>query len=417
MASFPKIALVYDRYKKASAKHPAPIEVRVTYERRQKYIRTGVEVRPKEWKKESICNRSDAAILNKKLEGIVAEVNQVLLDMQEEHNINIFSIPERIERKRKGIVTFYDFIRERADVREYDKAEGTKKRYERFVSSFREYGKIRDFKDITESSLISYDSYLTSTGLKTYSRWANYHRFLNSFIIDAIGAGYMTVNPYRRIKIERGKEYGIDKYLTPEEFKKIQRVELPTESLQKVRDVFVFQTYTCLSYTDLKDFSAEKIVETKGMKVYTGHREKTGKGFTIPLLHAAMEILKKYNYKLPVISNVKYNQYLKVVAQAAGIDKPVSTHWARHTGATMLLNAGIPMQVVSKICGHSSTRITEQVYAKLLDETVVETIQTNMPQIHKVTSISLYIYSRPLGHRDYFLSHLRAVLYASSERV
>jgi site-specific recombinase XerD len=72
---------------------------------------------------------------------------------------------------------------------------------------------------------------------------------------------------------------------------------------------------------------------------------------------------------------VKYNEYLKIVAQASGIDKPLSTHWARHTGATLLLNEGVPMQIVSKICGHSSTKITEQVYAKLLDETVVDAIQ------------------------------------------
>ena len=83
----------------------------------------------------------------------------------------------------------------------------------------------------------------------------------------------------------------------------------------------------------------------------------------------------KYNNKLPVISNVKYNQYLKVIAQAAGIDKPVSTHYARHTGATLLLNEGIDMRIISKICGHSSTKITEQVYAKLLDETVVDAIK------------------------------------------
>lgn len=69
-----------------------------------------------------------------------------------------------------------------------------------------------------------------------------------------------------------------------------------------------------------------------------------------------------------------YLEVSKIIAQAAGIDKPVSTHWARHTGATMLLNEGIDMQIVSKICGHSSTKITEQVYAKLLDETVVDAI-------------------------------------------
>ena len=109
------------------------------------------------------------------------------------------------------------------------------------------------------------------------------------------------------------------------------------------------------------------------MKVYTGSREKTDVSFTIPLLTPALNILKKYQNKLPVPSDQKYNEYLKVVALAAGINKPLSSHWARHTGATLLLNeGGMDMRIVSKICGHSSTRITEQVYAKLLDETVVD---------------------------------------------
>ena len=96
--------------------------------------------------------------------------------------------------------------------------------------------------------------------------------------------------------------------------------------------------------------------------------------FTIQLLKPALDILHKYNNKLPLISNVKYNAYLKVVAQYAGIDRPITTHWARHTGATLMLNEGILMNIISRICGHSNTKITESVYAKLLDETIVEAL-------------------------------------------
>jgi integrase len=149
---------------------------------------------------------------------------------------------------------------------------------------------------------------------------------------------------------------------------------MPTKSLERVRDVFIFQTYTCLSYTDLKKFDARLIQEIKGMKVYLGSRQKTDKPFTIPILSPAWDVIMKYEGKLPLISNPKYNEYLKVVAQSAGIDKPLSSHWARHTGATMLLNEGVDMRIVSKICGHSSTKITEQSYAKLLDETVIEAV-------------------------------------------
>ena len=102
------------------------------------------------------------------------------------------------------------------------------------------------------------------------------------------------------------------------------------------------------------------------------------------MVHFSIRVyIRKYNGKLPIISNVKYNEYLKVIAMAAKIDKPVSSHWARHTGATLLLNEGVEMKIVSKICGHSSTRITEQVYAKLLDETVIDKMAEFEKQISK----------------------------------
>lgn len=105
--------------------------------------------------------------------------------------------------------------------------------------------------------------------------------------------------------------------------------------------------------------------------MYMGKRAKTGKDFCFVLLSPAVEILHKYFGRLPIISNQRYNSYVKMVVQAAGIDKPVTTHWARHTGATLLLNAGVSMDVVAKVLGHSSTAITRKIYAKMLEETVV----------------------------------------------
>lgn len=154
----------------------------------------------------------------------------------------------------------------------------------------------------------------------------------------------LSKNPYDWININKDKSRtGIDKYLTFEEFKKIKESPMPTLCLEKVRDLFVFQTYTCLRYSDLAAFDSNRIQKINGMPVYLGDSIKTTKRFTIPLLTPAIEILNKYNGKLPIISNVKYNLYLKNVAQAAGIDKALSTHWARHTGATMLLNEGAEM--------------------------------------------------------------------------
>lgn len=371
--STPRLQLIYNRMHRLSKRGLAPIELRITYNRKQKYLGTGISVSPKQWRNNHIVNHVEAELLNQKLDTLIIDVRKILL---KEEYIDIYAIPKELEKLQSNNISFLDFCKKRAEVRKYNKSTDTQQRYDRFIRLFKQYNQITTFEDITEESILKYDKYLSSKGMKPYSKWNNYHRFLNSFINDAIDEGYFKRNPYKWINIDKDKNTnGYKRCLTPEEFQRIKRVRLSTKSLQQVRDVFVFQTYTCLSYADLKDFDIKSLQSVKGMRVYIGNRDKTGKQFTIPMLKPALEILHKYGDRLPVISNVKYNEYLKIVAQAADIDKPISTHWARHTGATLLLNEGLPMQIVSKICGHSSTKITEQVYAKLLDETVVEAVK------------------------------------------
>ena len=374
MNSTPLVALVFNRRHTATTTKEAAVELRVSYQKEQKYMSTGVRLLPKHWRRGMVINRVDAIQLNQTLEKLVVDVRKVILQMMDDGNIDIFSIPDKLKRLRSGNLTFLDFCDTRMKIRQYGKAVDSQERYTRFMKFFRSWGKIVEFEDITDLNIIALDEHLAARGLKPYSKWNNYHRFLNSFILDAIDEGYVKRNPYKWVRIEKEKSKGgIGKYLSPQEFAKVRDMKLPTESLQRVRDLFVFQTYTCLSYVDLSTFDAEKIEKVKGMKVYIGTRAKTSQTFTIPLLKPALAILKKYNNHLPIISNVKYNEYLKVVAQNASIDKPVSSHWARHTGATLLLNSGdVPMNIVQHILGHASQRMTEQVYAKRLDESIVD---------------------------------------------
>lgn len=374
MNSTPLVALVFNRRHTATTTKEAAVELRVSYQKEQKYMSTGVRLLPKHWRRGMVINRVDAIQLNQTLEKLVVDVRKVILQMMDDGNIDIFSIPDKLKRLRSGNLTFLDFCDTRMKIRQYGKAVDSQERYTRFMKFFRSWGKIVEFEDITDLNIIALDEYLAARGLKPYSKWNNYHRFLNSFILDAIDEGYVKRNPYKWVRIEKEKSKGgIGKYLSPQEFAKVRDMDLPTESLQRVRGLFVFQTYTCLSYVDLNSFDAEKIEKVKGMKVYIGTRAKTSQTFTIPLLKPALAILKKYNNHLPIISNVKYNEYLKVVAQNASIDKPVSSHWARHTGATLLLNSGdVPMNIVQHILGHASQRMTEQVYAKRLDESIVD---------------------------------------------
>jgi site-specific recombinase XerD len=373
---FPKINLIYNRYKNASDTKPAVVEIRVTYNYQQKYFNTGVWLYPNQWKKGKITNCEDIVHISKVLDTQVSSIKEVLLEMLEENAIDLKYIQDRLNQKSLEKITFIEYCEQRATVRKYGKEKDTQERYDRFIKTFSTWGTIKTFNDVQDSTIIAYDQYLAKQGMTTYSKWQNYHRFLNSFILDAVADGLLSRKPYKWINIEKGKNFsGINKCLTPEEFKVLKEAKMPTDCLEKVKDLFVFQTYTCLRYSDLARFNSNNITTINGIEVYKCVQKKTSKVATIPLLKPAMDILDKYRGFLPIISNVKYNEYLKVVAQASGINKPLSTHWARHTGATILLNEGVDMRIVSKICGHSSLKITEQVYAKLLDETVVKAIQ------------------------------------------
>lgn len=372
----PIVGFIYNRYHKASAMQDAVVEVRVYFQRKAKYMSTRIRLLPNEWKNGRVVNRVDAIILNKQLDQLLIDIRKVIYEMYEEGNIDIDAIPARLLAKQKPRVAFLEFCEKRAEIRKYGKSPDSKERYERFLKFLKEYGKFRTFYDLTEQKVMELDRFLKKkNNMKAKSRWNNYHRFLNSFIMDAQKEGLIQLNPYDRVKIEKGNDYdGIEKCLTPDEFLALKAAMMPDERLERVRDLFVFHAFTCLSYHDLRTFDSKKIREIEEKKVYIGHRGKTKIEYTVPLLSPALEILQKYNGKLPMLSNVKYNAYLKEVAAAAGIHKPMTTHWARHTGATLLLNAGVPIEIVSKICGHSTIKMTERIYARMLPKTVIKAV-------------------------------------------
>ena len=73
----------------------------------------------------------------------------------------------------------------------------------------------------------------------------------------------------------------------------------------------------------------------------------------------------------PRISNQRYNSYLKEIAAIIGIDKMLTKHLARKTFAsTVLLYNDVPMEIVSELLGHSSMKITQDSYGKIVEKKV-----------------------------------------------
>jgi integrase len=372
----PKLTFVFDRKGQATKKKSSVVELRISAGKVRKYISTGVKLFYGEWKDGSVVGRKDWKELNDQLQAIRKHCSEIVTKMIEDGNLDLNAIPSILKNELIQQETFIDYAKELAERRYKTISSGTKNHYKVLFSFLDSCKGLVYFSDITERNILKMDDELTEKGLQAQTRW-NYHKLVKSFIIQAVEDGLIKRNPYSRLEIKRGNENGLTRYLTPVEFHRFETCIIPTESLRKVRDLFIFQTYTCLSYSDLEEFDYKKCVKVNGLMVYKGRRVKTGQEFTIVLLKPALEILKKYKNKLPVISNVKYNLYLKAAVKYAMIDKPVSTHWARHTGATILLNEGnIPMHIVQHILGHATIKETEKTYAKVLDGTIVEAMAT-----------------------------------------
>ena len=142
------------------------------------------------------------------------------------------------------------------------------------------------------------------------------------------------------------------------------------EKLDKVRDLFVFSAYTGLAYCDVQAFDFEKMTEQQGKLYYIdGSRIKTASKFFTPILGPAMEVLKKYKFVLPKISNQKANDFLHLIETALKLNKPLTFHVARHSFATLALAHDIPIENVSRMLGHKNIRTT-QIYAKVLKTTI-----------------------------------------------
>ena len=191
---------------------------------------------------------------------------------------------------------------------------------------------------------------------------------LKTVIKFAISNGKLQKDPFADVRINKGEKEV--EFLTESEISVIRMKKMHTERLEKVRDLFLFQCFTGLAYVDLAELRKEDYQKNDLGQVYIRKKiSKTGVAFTTVLFEDAIKIAEKYDYELPVLSNQKYNTYLKEIQDICGITKPLHTHIGRHTCATYLLNKGLSLDVVAKVLGHSNTKQTKH-YARLLDQTV-----------------------------------------------
>lgn len=345
------------------------VQMEVTFSKKRKWYSTGVKVYADQWTDAAkVKGRNDMLDLNAILDAMMGNFNKFTAQcLKDGKQFSFEDFEDFVSDKNDTKITYIDFVSERIEQRG-DITGGTKKFQRTLVKSLEEFGKIRRFSDLTRANIQLYDDFLHSKGYSSLTVY-NYHKRNKIYIHEAMRFGYLETDPYMNLRIARGKSKP-RKFLTEQEMGKVASCQINSAPIERCRDMFMFQCYTGMSYSDLAKFDfANDILQRDGKSIILDRRKKTDEDYYIVLLSPALAILKKYNYKLPLISNVRYNYYLKVVAQFAKIDKPLTTHMARHTFAVFALNHGIKIEVLAKMMGHTDIKTT-QIYAKILDSSV-----------------------------------------------
>ena len=385
---------------------------------------TGQYVDPEHWNKKKHCvgNFADATYKD--------EVNHNLRKLKE-HVLDAFAASKgkvskewlsakigrfiNPESHKKGKPTLFDFIREFIDQAPTRPSPKTDKpvcykqirEYERTFFYLQEFAKAKkqeiDFENITLDFYHDFVKYLQSeknitrkdgTKIKEQGLAQNTIgkkiQTLKIFLNAATDAGLNDNNQFKSHRFKAMTEENESIYLNEAEIQKLFDLDLSdNDRLEKVRDLFIIGCWTGLRYSDWDKVKPENIEDG----FLTLKQSKTGGAVVIPLHEMVLAMLEKYNGTLPpVISNQKFNDYLKEVAQMAGLDsreqksitkggvkrtvtyqkwEMITTHTGRRSFATNLYKAGLPSLSIMQVTGHK----TEAAFLKYIKVTPREHAQ------------------------------------------
>ncbi|WBX68221.1 tyrosine-type recombinase/integrase [Tenacibaculum dicentrarchi] len=290
----------------------------------------------------------------------------------------------------------YDkFMEEKIKRKEWKKS--TIKRYNNIKNLLEEFEKVKNYKltfnkinnmFFTEFTDFCYEykDHYTNTfnrnlGLfKTFMFWAlkKEYTFNNKFIDFK--------KPKRVLTREEALSF--------EEIKTLYKYSCKDIKLNKIKDIFIFQSLTGMRYGELKLIN-KRTVNMNDCIVLKEEKDSSKDTREIPLMSISKLILEKYDYKLPLISNQKQNDYIKEILKEAGFTHKVeytrtkgveqqvfvekfyeriSTHTARRTFITIMRNKGVADKTIMSISGHKDIK-TFNMYHQVNNDAKIKAVK------------------------------------------
>lgn len=372
--------LVYNRKKHLNKQGTALVQVEASLNQRKIYFKTNIYIKPEHWDKRTsqVIGHPQADDLNSMLFEFVLHLQGIELALWKRGVPATLSLLKDAMKKNRPInITFPIFAKEY--VQHSDRRESTKENLFTTITVLQEFRPGLDFKDITYTFLKDFEVYLREKG-NGINTVAKHLRQLRTLVNEAINQGYIHADayPFRKFKIKQEK--GRHEFLTPDELRKLENLEVEDRKIRHVLDAFLFCCYVGLRFSDFCQLTPSNFIRVNGKRWLHFKSIKTGIELRLPL-HLlfegkALAILDRncITEFASLGSNSEVNKALSVITSMARIKKHVTYHTARHTCATLLIHQGVPITTVQKLLGHTSVKTTE-IYSEILSSTILRDLK------------------------------------------
>lgn len=371
------ISVVYDRKHQATKGNQAhakkgTVQLAVTVNGTRHFISTGIRIFKDQWAAGRVVSCAQAIEYNQRIDCYVAQVTDIVNQCDREGSVFSWTLLDSLYVRRHTGSSFTDYIEHVMPTRGL--RPGTLKHHRKVLNFLKEQ-QLTDFADLTADRIIALNQALKARTIGgqpiMQTTIYDYHKVIKSYINMAIREGIIDKSPYTKVSTPKG-EHRPRTVLSMDEVQRITELKTRNLYMQHVRDLFIVQMYTGLSYSDLMaaDFS-----KAQG-DTLSGYRVKTGGPYTTVILEPVKQILKRYHGKLPKMAYDCYRRMLKPMAELCGITKDFSTHDGRHTFATTIALANhVPFEYIQKMLGHKKISST-LTYAKVQDYMIQEQADT-----------------------------------------
>lgn len=362
-----KISVNYDRKKVGSRTNAAPVVVEAYFGGKRKYFDTGVRITTEYWdkRKSRVCGTHyDHERLNTTIRACEQRLEEFrFVALGADGRFCLDRLAELYYSAAKSSECKMEDLMEEV-LRERERAEKTQKTMQWVIRVVKDYGKLSDLSSLSLMGLMHFDRYLAERGVAPSSS-KQVHQLVRRAIQRGIERDLISKDPYTQFRPRRVVSSRV-RYLRGEELERLKGLQGLTSGQERARARFLLQVYTGMSVSDL-----DRAHFDLSLGVVRSSRKKTGVSFTIKLLRPALSLLRQWG-GCPSMCYLTYSEHLAALGRLIGLEERLTSHMARHTFATTITLAnGVPIEIVSKMLGHTNITMTQR-YAKVLAEDVLK---------------------------------------------